>query len=267
MQGAGNDFVVIDNRNMGLSKEEIISLTPRLCDRKFGIGADGLLELELPQIEGVDFTMIYRNADGSDAGMCGNGARCLAMFAAHHGFQNKVRFNVHDAIYKAIVDKIEQSVSVHFPDVEPPTWIDVEGRQLIQVYPGTEHIIFQADYELLNNEELLVEIGSLLRNSSKLNPPGTNVNFMNVNMDSSISLQTYERGVENLTLACGTGAIASAVSSHFIANEGQGNFSKSVKVKGGELEVSFTFDTKSQSYREIILKGPAEFVFQGTIHI
>ncbi len=140
MQGTGNDFVVLDNRELGLTMDEIIHLTPRLCDRKFGIGADGLLELELPQVDGVDFTMVYRNADGSDAGMCGNGARCLAMYAAHHGLQNTLSFNVHHAVYRAVVDKIDQSVTVFFPDVEIPKWIDIDNQKLIQVYPNTEHV-------------------------------------------------------------------------------------------------------------------------------
>ena len=104
MQGTGNDFV-LDNRMLNLSIDEIIEHTPQLCDRKYGIGADGLLILESPQIDGIDFTMIYRNADGSDAGMCGNGARCLTMYAAHHGFNQLMKFNVHNCIYSAYVEK------------------------------------------------------------------------------------------------------------------------------------------------------------------
>lgn len=267
MQGAGNDFVVLDNREMGLTMDEIIMLTPRLCDRKFGIGADGLLELELPQVDGVDFTMVYRNADGSDAGMCGNGARCLAMFAAHHGLTNKLSFNVHDTIYKAVVDKIEQSVTVYFPDVELPKWIEIEDHKLIQVYPNTEHVVCLIDRNTLEDEEDLAEIGSKIRYSEKLNPPGTNVNFINLQEDTSVYLQTYERGVEGLTLACGTGAIASAISAHFISGGLAGDFSTIVHVKGGDLEVSFAFNPKLNIYHQVTLKGPAEFVYEGTIHI
>jgi diaminopimelate epimerase len=267
MQGAGNDFVVLDNRELGLSMDEIINLTPRLCDRKFGIGADGLLELESPQIDGVDFTMVYRNADGSDAGMCGNGARCLAMFAAHHGLQNSLTFNVHDSIYHAEVDKIEQLVRVSFPDVPSPKWIEVDDYRLIQVYPSTEHVVCLVDHNTLEKEEDLVETGSRIRYSIELNPPGTNVNFISINENESIDLQTYERGVENLTLACGTGAIASAISAHFISGNGIGEYSKEINVKGGELEVQFTYDAETKTYHEVSLKGPAEFVYEGTIHI
>lgn len=267
MQGAGNDFVVLDNRELGLSMDEIISLTPRLCDRKFGIGADGLLMLELPQVEDVDFTMVYRNADGSDAGMCGNGARCLAMFAAHHGLQNLMKFNVHDSIYRAEVDKIEQLVTVYFPDVEAPNWIKVNDQKLIQVYPNTEHVVLITEQTLLDNEENLVTLGNTIRYSEKLNPPGCNVNFVSINPDASISLQTYERGVENLTLACGTGAIAAAIASHFISENESGEYSKEIHVKGGDLAVNFTFALESRTYHQVALKGPAEFVYEGIFPI
>lgn len=120
MEGAGNDFVVIDNRDLQFTMKEIIDFTPELCDRRFGIGSDGLIALENPQVDGVDYTMIYRNADGSDAGMCGNGSRCLALFAAHHGFGVDQTFNVHKAIYNADVDLQNNLVSVGFPDVLEP---------------------------------------------------------------------------------------------------------------------------------------------------
>lgn len=267
MQGTGNDFVVFDNRAHGLSMDEIINLTPRLCDRKFGIGADGVLALERPVNQDIDFTMIYRNADGSDAGMCGNGARCLAMFAAHHGFQSSLNFNVHESEYTARVDKIENQVSVHFPDVEIPNWIEVNDFKLLQLYPGTEHVVCFVDSKKLELEEELVETGGKIRYSDLLNPPGTNVNFISLNHDASISLQTYERGVENLTLACGTGAIASAISSHYISGSDIGHFEIDVKVKGGTLNVSFSFDAELKAYQQVTLKGPAEFVYEGTIHI
>lgn len=267
MQGAGNDFVVLDNRTIGLSKDELIALTPKLCDRKFGIGADGVLELDFPQVSDVDFTMIYRNADGSDAGMCGNGARCLAMYAAHHGFQNEVVFNVHDTLYKASVNKIDNSVTVYFPDVHAPSLMDIDGEKLLQIYPGTEHVVCFVDEELLNREKDLIERGRYLRYSELLNPPGTNVNFISVNKEDTISLQTYERGVENLTLACGTGAIASAISAHHSKHPSSGTFEREVIVKGGILSIGYTFDQENNLYRQVSLTGPAEFVYEGLFHI
>ena len=267
MQGTGNDFVVLDNRNLKLSENEIIRLTPQLCDRKYGIGADGLLELEISQKKGVDFTMIYRNADGSDAGMCGNGARCLAMFAAHHGFKDRVSFNVHNAVYKATINKAEELVIVHFPDIEPPNWIEIDNHKLIQVYPNTEHVVCLTAKHALEEEQDLIDLGTTIRNADALKPQGTNVNFVHIQQDNSILLQTYERGVENLTLACGTGAIASAIAVHFVSGSEAGESSIAVLVKGGELEVNFTFDSELNSYKNVTLKGPAEFVYEGTIHI
>lgn len=267
MEGAGNDFVVIDNRESGLSMDEIISITPKLCDRKFGVGADGLLVLELATIEGVDYTMIYRNADGSDAGMCGNGSRCLALYAAHHGFQNNHRFNVHHGIYEAEVHKIEHSVSVLFPDVLAPKKLQINKKKYVQVYTGTEHLVSFEALDRLEDEEELVAEGSFIRNHPVLNPPGTNVNFVCIDHDGTLFLQTFEKGVEGLTLACGTGALASAIASHSIQEEKGTDFEYSITVKGGTLGVSFRFDEQTNSYTQLILSGPANFVFTGSINI
>jgi len=266
MEGAGNDFIVIDNRESGLSMDEIISITPKLCNRKFGIGADGLLVLELPQIESVDYTMIYRNADGTDAGMCGNGSRCLALFAAHHGFQNKQKFNVHDGIYEAEIDKIENQVRVLFPDAVAPKKLQINKKKYLQVYTGTEHVVSFEELERLEDEEDLIDEGSFIRNHPLLNPPGTNVNFVCIDDNESIYLQTFEKGVEGLTLACGTGALASAIATHFIQKEKGADFDYSIIVKGGTLGVSFKFDEKKNSYTQLILSGPANFVFTGSIN-
>lgn len=267
MEGVGNDFVVLDNREMGLSLDEIISITPRLTDRKFGVGADGLLVLERAQIEGVDYTMIYRNADGSNAGMCGNGSRCLALFAAHHGFGNSQKFNVHDAIYQAEVDKIEHSVRVLFPDVKAPEWIEIEGKKFLQIYTGTEHVVTFEQKEMLSQEDQLVLLGRETREHPALNPPGSNVNFVCIDSEDTISLQTYERGVENLTLACGTGAMASAISAHYNAEDSVLDSEFTVEVKGGTLKVSFIYDSDTQTYTNLKLIGPANFVFEGSLKI
>ncbi len=267
MEGAGNDFVVIDNRESGLSMDEIIAITPKLCDRKFGIGADGLIVLELTQIKDVDYTMIYRNADGSDAGMCGNGSRCLALFAAHHGFGNKQRFNVHDGIYEAEVGKIEHEVSVLFPDALAPKKLQINKKKYLQVYTGTEHIVSFEELDRLEDEEDLIAEGSFIRNHPVLNPPGTNVNFVCVEEGSSIYLQTFEKGVEGLTLACGTGALASAIATHFFEKVKGEDFEYSITVKGGTLHVSFCFNEETNTYTQLILSGPAHFVFSGTIDL
>jgi len=262
MQGAGNDFVVIDNRKYGFSLEEIIELTPKLCDRKFGVGGDGILVLEKAQKSEVDYTMIYRNADGSDAGMCGNGARCLVMFAYQNGYNATQTFNVHNNVYEAEVHK-DGDVSVHFPVHVKPRKRTLNNIELIQADAATEHLITFVPSEKLEDEEGLVKTGSELRYHEEVNPPGTNVNFVCVSGEHSIDLQTYERGVENLTLACGTGALASAIASHFNQSKKEKHSTYEVKVKGGILKASFDFNAASNTYHQLILTGPAHFVFEG----
>ncbi len=266
MEGAGNDFIVIDNRSNLFSLDEIIEMTPKLCDRKFGIGADGILVLENPKIANVDYTMVYRNADGSDAGMCGNGSRCLALYAVTKGFNSVHTFNVHKAIYTAEVDEVQQTVQISFPDVKNPTHLTIDDQHLSQVYTGTEHVVKFVPSEKLALEKILVSEGSLIRWHDSLNPPGTNVNFVHKIDGCNIDLQTYERGVENLTLACGTGAIASAIATHHENGSIAGTFITNVNVKGGALQVLFEFDNSDNIYKHTKLKGPANFVFSGTFN-
>ncbi|SMO54525.1 diaminopimelate epimerase [Gracilimonas mengyeensis] len=268
MEGAGNDFVVLDNRQYRFSLDEIIEFTPKLCTRRFGVGADGLLVLEEPQRDDVDYTMIYRNADGSDAGMCGNGARCLALFAARNGFKHSHRFNVHDNMYQAEVTKMDDRVRIHFPVEVQPETIQLDGIELIKADAATEHLVRFVDKESLEAEEQLVSTGRKLRYHEQVNPPGTNVNFVQYEEgETSINLQTYERGVENLTLACGTGALASAIATHFQSKTNSESASYEVSVKGGTLEVSFDFNEDTNTYHHLILTGPSHFVFEGSIFV
>ncbi|MDZ7806536.1 MAG: diaminopimelate epimerase [Gracilimonas sp.] len=266
MEGAGNDFVVIDNRNYSFTLEDIIAFTPKLCDRKFGIGADGVLVLQPPLRDDVDYTMIYRNADGSDAGMCGNGARCLAMFASHFGFGSSQTFNVHNNVYEAVIYS-DDSVSIHFPVHVEIDEIRVGGLSFIKADAATEHLIHFVDKEQLEKEDDLVETGRRIRYHESVDPPGTNVNFVHSDESNQISLQTYERGVENLTLACGTGALASAIATHHKQGKNVNYSEYEVQVKGGKLKASFDFDPKATTYHQLILSGPANFVFRGSITV
>lgn len=263
MQGAGNDFVVLDNRKYGFSLDEIIRFTPKMCDRKFGIGGDGILVLQPAQKTEVDYTMIYRNADGSDAGMCGNGARCLVMFAFGNGFNSTQTFNVHDNVYEAEVHQ-DGSVSVHFPVHVQPQKITLDGIELVQADAATEHLVAFLEEDELENEEKLIQTGRSLRQHKKVNPPGVNVNFVHCSDSNSIALQTYERGVENLTLACGTGALASAIAAHYHQQGKEEHATYTVNVKGGTLKASFDFNSQTNTYHQLILTGPAHFVFEGT---
>lgn len=263
MQGAGNDFVVIDNRSQELSKDDIINLAPKICDRRFGVGSDGILALLPPEIEGADYTMYYRNADGSDAGMCGNGARCIARFAHSLGFDAKHTFNVHEQVYEAGVQD-ETSVTVSFPMKASIQAKTVEGEDGYFSRPGTEHFVIPVEQNMLENEDQLIKKGRTIRHHPAFKPKGTNVNFIAGENTSTIKLQTYERGVEDLTLACGTGAIASALVWHHLKKGGPEKLIYNVHTKGGTLKVHFTFDESTTQYQHIKLEGPAHFVFEGT---
>lgn len=268
MQGAGNDFVVFDNRKYELLLDEIISITPRLCHRRFGVGADGVLVLQ--PSEKADYRMIYRNADGSDAGMCGNGARCLASFAVRAGFGHDLRFLVHAELYEARVEQGEEKVEVKFPvEPQPQELSAFYGRPAVSVYSGTEHVVCWTPPELLEQEDRLREEGAGIRYNKALFPKGTNVNFIHAESESGpIIMKTYERGVEDLTLACGTGALASAASHHHKTHpHTAGQFSYEVQCSGGALQTSFSYDAAEKRYRELRLSGPVAFVFEGVYHI
>lgn len=263
MQAAGNDFVVIDNRSNSFTKDELVSLAPTICDRKFGVGSDGILALIPPEQDNVDFTMFYRNPDGSGAGMCGNGARCMALFAHSLGFNKQHRFNVHDNVYEANVLGSD-SVIISFPIKAAVNEKTIAGETLYAIHTGTEHIVKEITEEKLEHEEQLVSEGSNLRYHEHFKPKGTNVNFICGINSTALKLQTYERGVEDLTLACGTGAIASALVWHHLQDGNTSPQKYSVKTKGGTLLVHFSFDSESNTYNNIKLEGPAHFVFKGT---
>ena len=262
MQGAGNDFVVLDNRSQSLSKDELIELAPKISDRKFGVGSDGILALLPPEMEQADYTMFYRNPDGSDAGMCGNGARCIALFAHSLGFDARHQFNVHNQIYKAEV-KDSNTVRISFPMKTSSHEVTIDGQTLYSIHTGTEHIVTTKDDQSLADEDRLREEGRLLRHHSQFQPKGTNVNFICGIDNDSLKLQTFERGVEDLTLACGTGAIASALIWHHIQKTDSRHNEFSVETEGGSLTVYFDYDPSDQQFTNIKLEGPAHFVFEG----
>ncbi|HYW36228.1 MAG TPA: diaminopimelate epimerase [Balneolaceae bacterium] len=266
MHGAGNDFVIVDNRDTRISTEKLIALTPELCRRRFGVGADGLIALLPPSGTATDYTMFYRNADGSDAGMCGNGARCLALFAARAGLGEQLRFTVHETTYQAEVNSSEQYITLSFPMQIDVQEIDLPNEfPLFQAHAGTEHIVRKISPSDLANDEELKKEGRRLRYHERFNPPGTNVNFI-CGDDSSDEMQikTYERGVEDLTLACGTGAIASAVVWHQIQNLNESTEAIKIQAEGGTLDVYFSYNSDEDVYSDIQLGGEAQFVFEGT---
>jgi diaminopimelate epimerase len=266
MQGAGNDFVVLDNRSLAMEKQELIELAPNICDRRFGVGADGIMALFPPAVEGANYTMFFRNPDGSDAGMCGNGARCMARFAHSLGFDSNHTFNVHNQIYEAQVKNPEQ-VCISFPIKASASEKTIDGTQLFVIHTGTEHVVTIIDQEKMEDEKLLYQKGQELRNHPDFTPKGTNANFICGIDNESLQLQTYERGVEDLTLACGTGAIASALIWHHVQDTHPTDNRFTVETKGGTLTVYFSFDPKTKKYNNIKLEGPSHFVFEGTYQL
>ena len=261
MQGAGNDFVVLDNRSLQFSEKEIAELAPEICDRKFGVGSDGILALTNSQQPEIDYTMIYRNPDGSNAGMCGNGARCIALFAHSLGFDANHSFNVHDQIYQAEISS-SNTVRISFPMEASATEKGIDNTMLYQIHTGTEHIVTKVARNELENEDQLRSWGKKFRYHEEFQPKGTNVNFISGIDSQTLKLQTYERGVEDLTLACGTGAIASALVWHHLQDyPAKSPFS--IDTKGGTLSVHFSFNPQTETYSNIKLEGPAHFVFEG----
>jgi len=265
MQGAGNDFILFDNRSLKLTDEEISKIAPTLCDRKFGIGSDGIIALCYDVSKNADLVMVYKNPDGSDAGMCGNGARCFAAYAVTLGSPKQFSFRVHEKVYRADVG--EENVSIHFPLETSVNEENVGADAVLNVYTNTEHIVCPVQRDQLEDEKQLITDGRYLRYHNHFQPKGTNVNFIAGVESDELCLQTYERGVENLTLACGTGAIASAISWHYLQQAGKGEFNYSVKVRGGTLTVQFSYESSTQTYKDIVLKGPAVFVFEGQYYL
>jgi diaminopimelate epimerase len=277
MEAAGNDFILIDSRNLDIALDAIIDACPAMCDRKRGVGADGLLILHPDTTLDADYTMIYRNSDGSDAGMCGNGGRSIAFYASQNGFSDTHRFQVHDQIYTAFVHPSKNIVELGFPEAKAPSLIEDTFGSCFQVYPNTEHAVLFLD-SIPEDMNELTRVALEVRHHGRFNPKGTNVNFASMNNENEIELETFERGVEDFTLACGTGAIATAMSAHALLGSKNGEHSFTLKVKGGVLKVGFTYDNSPEKqgndmestmpvtnglYKNIRLEGPAKMVFKG----
>ena len=261
MDGAGNDFVLVDNRagEIDLNRIQIA----RLCDRHRGIGADGVLLLENSS-DHADFRMRYFNADGGEAEMCGNGARCFARFANKvAGARGKISFETPAGVISAelagdlvtlkMTDPTDLRLSVALQ-------IGAEKKTVHFINSGVPHVVVPVarvdDVEVLRD-------GSALRRHELFSPKGANVNFIEKRGTDKIAIRTYERGVEDETLACGTGVVASAII--FAATENvKGPID--VMVRGGDT-LRVGFEKIDQEFRNVTLTGPAEFVFEGTIEI
>ena len=251
-QGTGNDFVIIDNRDgkISLSTEQI----NKVCDRRFGIGADGLMLLNVKS--GYDFEMKYYNADGKESSMCGNGGRCLTKFALDMGIKKEK--------YSFIAIDGE-----HESEFDTDGWVDLK---MADVNTITKH---HGDYILNTGSPHFVKVttgvmekdvfkeGHEIRYSKDFAAEGINVNFVEQTDEDKIIVRTYERGVENETLSCGTGVTASAL---VFAHNERGFNRIEVKTLGGNLAVEFE-KIGDESFQDIWLCGPATFVFKGEIEM
>lgn len=251
-QGTGNDFVIIDNRDKKLSKNDT-KLIAHLCDRKFGIGADGCMFLELPNKEGDDFTMVYFNADGNESTMCGNGGRCLVAFAQEIGVvKQTAQFTAIDGPHTATLNN--GLVKLGMQNVAK---IKTENTHWFLNTGSPHHVQMVKNIENFD----VFTIGKQIRNGAPYFEEGTNVNFVEGINEDTFSVRTYERGVENETLSCGTGVTAAAIAMH---KSGKTTSTKiGLQTLGGKLNVSF--DVEGENYKNVYLEGPATLVFKGTI--
>ena len=248
--GTGNDFILMDNRagNIQLNKVQVAAL----CHRRFGIGADGLMLLETTA--DADFRMVYYNADGGESTMCGNGGRCITAFAKSLSIiERETTFTAIDGLHHASINADGQ-ISLGMKDVA--------GIQLFADHAlldtGSPHYVQWVDTTVAVD---VVSIGRSIRNQPRFAPGGINVNFTSRASASSLLVRTYERGVEDETLSCGTGVTAAAIAASGVAT---GVFRMQIETPGGQLEVSFTKD-KPDTAREVVLHGPVTFVYAGSV--
>lgn len=248
--GTGNDFILIDNRSnqCQLSKDQVAGL----CHRHLGIGADGLMLLEMA--DGYDFRMVYYNADGRESTMCGNGGRCITAFAKQLNIiNNTAHFIAIDGPHTATINPDGQ-ISLQMKDVSN---LDIRDGYTILNTGSPHYVCWVKDVTTLD----VFREGKAIRNSSEFLEEGINVNFTQI-LGDSISVRTYERGVEDETMSCGTGVTAAAIAA---TCKSTGAFTTNVDTPGGKLQLSFTKNTPTTAVN-VLLTGPAVFVFQGEIN-
>jgi diaminopimelate epimerase len=251
--GTGNDFIIIDaikNQIPVLNTQQI----KHLCDRRFGIGADGIMILK--KHPPLHFEMDYYNSDGTGGTMCGNGGRCIAKLAYTLGYApQEITFLASDGIHEAEICS-NGIVDLKMNDVENV----IKEENGYSCYTGSPHlIVFVNDTDQIN----VFDQGRIIRYSEKYKQEGININFIEIIDQFKIKIRTYERGVEDETLSCGTGSVASALTYAELNQIHSGQIE--VEVKGGQLSVVFV--KKNQGFTNIRLKGPAEQVFEGTTNI
>lgn len=264
-QCCGNDFIILHS-SATISTENIV----RLCDRKFGIGADGLITASKDKEGGLDIK--FYNSDGSTDTLCGNGSLCSIDFAYKNLNLTNFTLNASDGKHSFIID-LNSNHSVQFHDCLPPVIhnidikqnINLENKKSVRGYfvnTGSPHfVIFMDNIDKID----IMSAGRYFRNNLKINPEGCNVDFVKIIGPDELSLRTFERGVEGETLGCGTGSVATAIAYTKYIDDSAERKSITLHNRGGEHRVSFI--NKGTSYTDVYLKGHPEMVFSGTIKL
>ena len=251
--GTGNDFIIIDNRKKDFSEDQ--KLIHALCHRQFGIGADGLMVLS--NHESFDFSMKYYNSDGNEGSMCGNGGRCIAAYYFNNiSAKNVIQFEAYDGIHHAEINSYDKNITLvrlHLHNVEK---VEKNNSDFL-LNTGSPHLV--KFVESVDSIDVKIT-GREIRNHSQFAPDGVNVNFVEFR-DDKLYVRTYERGVEDETLSCGTGVTASAIAASFLKEKSDFE----IITRGGNLMVSF--QKESNSFKNIWLTGPASLVYSGEIEM
>jgi diaminopimelate epimerase len=263
-QGTGNDFVMVDQRQeQWLTRADTASIK-QLCDRRFGIGADGLILLQ--NMPGYDFEMIYFNSDGRESSMCGNGGRCISAFAKNLGIiDEQCTFWAIDGEHQAVVTTAAANgmyqVELKMVNVKK---VDIQDHAYILNTGSPHYVRFE---EQVDNLDMVVE-GRAIRYAAPFKTAGINVNIVckDPQKQGGLQIRTYERGVEDETLACGTGVTAAAIAAYFRTKNPPGHYEVPVRARGGALSVRFQ-SNPDDSFSDIWLSGPAALVFEGTIQL
>ena len=257
MNGAGNDFIVIDNRDGTVDAAQWPRIARTLCERHLSLGADGLMVVERPA-NGGDYRMLFLNSDGSIGEMCGNGARCFALFAQHLGIGGETKyFDATDGMHTARIRRAKNRTGeIELGMINVSEIRSGKGWWFLNTgVPHYVEMVHDVDGIDVNGR------GRGIRYDTGRFPQGTNVNFVEVTGNGAIRMRTYERGVEHETLACGTGATAAAIITNYALQHGTTKYR--IQVPGGELIVGFTHEAGTQNYTNIRLTGPARRVFSG----
>jgi diaminopimelate epimerase len=257
MSGSGNDFILIDHREPFLKEEGLKDLVRKVCQRRISVGADGLILIERSQK--ADFKWRFYNADGSEAEMCGNGGRCVARFAYLKGIAGpSLKFETLAGILSARVDGKRVKLQMTKPfglNLDETLLIDGKKQAFSSINTGVPHaVLFVEDLEGVD----IVPIGRAIRFHSDFSPNGTNVNFIRREEGSQLSIRTYERGVEDETLACGTGAVASALIAAF---KGFVKSPVSMKTRGGEV-LTVHFDIEAKEVKKVFFEGDVHIIYE-----